>query len=459
MTRQSSAWETREDVYRALLSRVVLTRIPVARERGVSFAYHPSLAVVRPQIADPRIAAEGRAFGMHMADLFGVDEPIRSRIPRDMEVETYAEELDALFDASGASTLMYEGYAIDLTEERADLMQALARRFGSCIEVINPPPDVAVRWNDKHFFRGHVAARLGAHAVAPGIRTEEFEFEKIAPLIAAHIEQSPVGRAIVKIAGAGGLGNMVFARSDSSEECARKYAALQGSPVWKFAKSAVVEAWIPWEETLCCSYFVTNAGVLIPMEMCSQVISEKTAGFMGGTSCIQVSPSEQRDIRRHLYPIAQAMVEDGVRGFFAMDVIVCSSGGLPLSSGRSIRLIEANMRINGHNQERLFAYRVAARDGLPYHAVDHVRLGAYAPGMPDMETAHYAFQGVLDGVARPFSHKPMEVGSVYYVVLDNHGGAPSIYDSVLFFGHGLDRSARPFDGARGALRTAGFLRE
>lgn len=147
-------------------------------------------------------------------------------------------------------------------------------------------------------------------------------------------------------------------------------------------------------------------------------------------------------------------------GLLAIDVIVGrrDMGGIPLPSGRFVRIIEANMRLNGHTMERLFAWRIALRDGIDADEIHHMRLGAHAVGAVDMHDARARFAQALRGVAKPFCREPLVRGALYYVVIDNHGGGVpvSIYDSVMLFGHQCDASA--FEHAKRALSQAELLR-
>lgn len=453
---------SRADVYRALTNgEAILVRIPISRERGQSYVFHHG-AVLRPIHADERIAQESFLFGERLNTCFSVRPPHACVMPVEVDPKTYIMHVEDLRRATGAKYLVFEGYAIDPKEEGVDLVNALAAHFAGKLEVINPPASVVAHWNDKPTFRRNVVDEFGEKAIPWGTRVENLVDDQLVAAMLRARQMSPVRRAILKIGGAGGLGNVILEAHDDETAAYDRVELLKKTPVWRFAKDALAEAWVPWEETLCCSFFVTNEKLVIPMEMCSQVISAKTAGFMGGTSHIAVNRTEQEEIREVLLSVVRRMALEGMRGFLAMDVIISKEhGGLPLSSGRCVRLIEANMRVNGHNQERMFVWRVARRDGIAPDSVAHMRLGAYASGKQDMNSAHAAFDVALRGKAISFTvastESPIRRGFVYYVVMDNHGGDPSLYDAVLLFGHGLSKSD-PFGNARRALERAGLLR-
>lgn len=458
MLQQTSRLLTRRDVYRHLLEKTVWVRSPIALERMSAF-FLPLDTILRQKHTDSRIATGVEQMLQYVSECFPSYKERLATVPDNVDVDLYRQIIQQFVSKFEVNTLLFEGYAIDPKSEGEEFISDLSSRFPDLM-VISPPASVVKKWNDKPFFRKQVATLLGKNALPPG-KVISCSEESISCATRRMMTQSNVGQVILKIPGAGGSGNVIISRTDDLLVMAEKVVSVDKLFGRNMTTECLVEAWVPWEETICFSFFVTSSGDVISMEACAQMISKKTAGFMGGTSLLGVTVEEKEEIFKILSVVVRQMATEGMLGFLAIDVIVCdqSVGGVQLSSGRFIKLIETNMRVNGHNLECMLKQRIAWRDGIDPDTIAHMRLGAHAVGATNMVDARRMFASALSGIAREFSCAPLVAGNLYYIVLDNHGGGipVSIYDSIMFFGYGCDKQM--FSTAQLVLEKAGLLRE
>ena len=315
-------------------------------------------------------------------------------------------------------------------------------------------------WNDKPYFRRRVVGILGADAVPQGKVFDRGDAAGILTYV-KHLFAEAERRVIVKLNGAGGHGNLLLEPDDDHPN---RLGDFLKSPPDHESRWAVVEAWRPWERTYCCSFFITDNRIPpIPLEICEQLFSQEANLSLGRRSFTDISSKDLRIIQDFLMPVLRAMQNDGIRGFAAIDVILAKPTASDMQvlpdCGLAVLLIEANARINGHNQERLFVESLARRDGLDIDEVQYLRVSnPPIESAADRAGSQNFFAHYLEGYAEPLTAQPMRQGVVYFMLDDNHGRTTSQYDAVLFVARRGAGTEEAIMSARNHLRVGGYLR-
>jgi hypothetical protein len=448
----------RAALYHRLLNETMLVRTPTRLgERGHSFLYASANAVVRNTPPDAEIAREAMAFWAEMREALAPPGP-PSIFPADGEPGTIKAAIHQLHSVGQYTTLLFEGYIADSASEQAPMVEALAAEFSALgVVVIRPSGPVSDAWNNKTRFVNYVRELYGPEATPPG---EVLPVAPVGDVVAkARAYMDPTGQSILKVTGFAGFGNLVVSRADVENDSldAKVAAFLERRPD---VDEVRVEGWVTWNRTLCSSFFIDETGVPIPLEVCSQLLTKNT-GFLGGSSHTGLGLDDRQALQQMLMPFIEKVAADGTRGFLAVDVILSDPTGragelrLPVS-GQAVRLVEANVRINGHNQDRLFIAQVAARHQRDADRLNHFKVGARPVGANRSEFLS-VIAAALDGVASPLGPR-FHTGSIYYVVTECLGEARAHRnDNVLFVGE--DITFDRFESAAGCLRTRGLLKE
>jgi hypothetical protein len=449
----------RAALYHRLLNQTMLVRTPTRLgERGHSFLYASANAVVRNVPPDAEIAREAIAFRAEMREALSPPGPA-SIVPADGNPDTIMAAVRQLYATGNYTTLLFEGYIADSANEQAPMTEAIDAEFSALgVRVIRPSGPVSDTWNNKTRFVNYVRELYGPEATPPGDVLPVTPTKDVAAMAQARME--PTGRAILKVTGFAGFGNLVVSRADVQDGSldAKVAAFLERRPD---VSEVRVEGWVTWNRTLCASFFVDETGEPTPMEVCSQLLTKNT-GFLGGSSHTGLSLDDRQALQQLLMPFITKVAADGMRGFLAVDVILSDPSGragelrLPVS-GQAVRLVEANLRINGHNQDRLFIAQLAVRHQRDADRMNHFKVGARPVGTRNRAECLALIAEALDGVAAPLGPR-FETGSIYYVVTECLGEERAHRnDNVMFVGE--DITFDRFESAAGCLRAQGLLKE
>lgn len=427
----------KSEVYNRLVNEAFWYRSGGPPEEGHTFFYRPHAGIARAGHADPERQKPGVVeLRNEFAALYGVaHEPVCHL--------ALGQPVPPLMHEAGRGLLVFEGYAFNSLQEGRDQYESTANvARGVGWEVLLSSPTAADHWNHKPSFLAECRGLFGPEAVAPAWELQNASAASIASTAGPILARGR--RVIVKESGAGGFSNLILSPGD---DVAAKLAIFHSrTRMDKAARWTLVEEWVPWMESLCCSFFLTESDS-VHMELCGQVLSPATAGFIGGKSFHGVQNVHAEGIARNLRPLFERMREQGVRGFAAVDLIICDPdyGGLKMMGAPfSFRLIECNARLNGHNQERLAVELLARRDGIDRHRVRHLRVGNKpVAGTASRAQVQSFFSSALEGLAAPVPlDGKLARGEAYFVLDVNHGEtAPSVYDGVMFVG--ADHDAEP----------------
>jgi hypothetical protein len=449
----------RAALYRRLLNDTLLIRTPTRfGERGHSFLYASGNAVVRNTPPDPEIAGEARAFWAEMRAALAPPGPV-SILPHDGAPETIKAAARQLYGAGKYSTLLFEGYVADSANEQAPMVEAMAVEFSALgASVLRPSGPVSDTWNNKTRFVNHMRERYGPEATPPG---EVLPVAPAADVIAyTKARLAVTGRVILKVTGFAGFGNLVLSAGESETGTldSKVTAFLDSRPD---VTEVRVEDWVHWNRTLCASFFIDETGTPIPLEVCSQLLTRNT-GFLGGSSHTGLVLADREALQQLLFPFIEMVAADGMRAFLAADVILSDPSGRPGEmllpvSGQAVRFVEANLRINGHNQDRLFIAQLAARHQRDIDRLQHFKVGARLGGARTRAEFVGLVAGALEGVAQPLRQQ-FDTGLMYYVVTECLGESRAHRnDNILFVGE--DMAFDRFEYAAGCLRARGLLKE
>lgn len=449
----------RETLYSRLLNRTLLVRTPTRfGERGHSFLYASSNAVVRSPSPDEEVRREAAAFQAEMRAVLATPGP-ESIVPVEGTPEAFSAAIQQLHEAGHYSTLLFEGYVADSTREHAPMVESLAQEFTSRgLIVLRPSGPVSDTWNNKTRFVNHMRERYGPEATPPGDVLPVEPADEVIARTRARLKLA--GRVILKVTGFGGFGNLVVSQADDDSGAIdfKVRAFLDSRPD---VSEVRVEDWVSWNQTLCASFFIDEKGKPTPLEVCSQLLTKNT-GFLGGSSHTGLALDDRQAIQNLSLPFVNMVAADGMRAFMAVDVILSNPSGRPgelllPASGQAVRFVEANLRINGHNQDRLFIAQLAARHSRDLDRLDHFKVGVRPTAARNRADFQASTAKALDGVAQPIGPR-FETRAIYYVVTESLGEARAHRnDNVLFVGEDvpLDR----FEHAADRLRSAGVLRE
>ncbi len=449
----------RDALYRRLLTSTMLVRTPTRfGERGHSFLYASANAVVRNMPPDDEIGREAMAFWSEMRAALAPGGSA-SVFPADGEHETIKASVRELYAAGRYSTLLFEGYIADSASEQAPMVEALAAEFtAQGVTVLRPSGPVSDAWNNKTRFVNYMRELYGPEATPPG---DVFPVTPASDVIAAATARlASAGRVILKVTGFAGFGNLVLSQddADAGRLAGRVTAFLDSRPD---VNEVRVEDWVVWNRTLCASFFIDETGEPIPLEVCSQLLTENT-GFLGGSSHTGLVLADRQALQHLLMPFIEMAAAAGMRAFLAADVILSDPTGRPAElllpvSGQAVRFVEANLRINGHNQDRLFVAQLAARHQRDADRLEHFKVGARPVGVRSRAEFVALVAAVLDGVAQPLGPR-LDTGRIYFVVTECLGEQHAHRnDNVLFVGEEV--SVDRFESAADCLRAAGLLKE
>ena len=449
----------RQALYSRLLNQTLLVRTPTRfGERGHSFLYACGNAVVRTPSPDEEIERGAVAFRTEMRSVLAPPGP-ESIIPKDGATDTFKAAIDQMCEAGHYSTLLFEGYVADSAKEHAPMVESLAQEFSARgLTVLRPSGRVSDIWNNKTHFVNHMREFYGPEATPPGDVLPVAPAAEVIARVKARLRVA--GRVVLKVTGFGGFGNLIVSQGDDDASAidAKIRAFLDGRPD---VSEVRVEDWVSWNRTLCASFFIDENGRPVPLEVCSQLLT-KTTRFLGGSSHTGLPLADRQALQDLSMPFVNKVAADGMRAFMAVDVILSNPSGRPGElllpvTGQAVRFVEANLRINGHNQDRLFVAQLAARHGRDLDRLEHLKAGVHPNGARNRADFLAVVAKALDGLAQPVSPR-FETKSIYYVVTETLGEARAHRnDNILFVGEDvpLDR----LENAAGRLRAAGVLRE
>lgn len=451
--------QARQALYFRLLNQTLLVRTPTRfGERGHSFLYACANAVVRTPSPDDEIEREAAAFRADMRAALAPPGP-ESIIPNDGAADTFKAAIDQMCQAGHYSTLLFEGYVADSAREHAPMVESLAQEFTARgLTVLRPSGPVSDIWNNKTRFVNYVREYYGPEATPPGDVLPVAPASEVVAQAKARLRVA--GRVVLKVTGFGGFGNLVVSQDEDDTVAidAKIREFLDARPD---VSEVRVEDWVSWNRTLCASFFIDEHGEPVPLEVCSQLLTKNTK-FMGGSSHTGLALADRQAIQDLLMPFVNKVAADGMRAFMAVDVILSNPSGragellLPVC-GQAVRFVEANLRVNGHNQDRLFVAQLAARHGRDLDRLEHLKAGVRPAGARNRADFLAVVARALDGLAQPIGPQ-FETSAIYYVVTETLGEARAHRnDNILFVGE--DVPLERLEDAAGRLRAFGILRE
>lgn len=453
--------EARARLYRRLLTETLLVRSQTpSGERGHSFVYAAAHAVVRDRVDDEEMFREVCAFQDHMRTDLSLRGPA-SIIPENGSPAAVTGAVEQLWRTGAFTTILFEGYIADSRREHAAAHEALDAAFTARgATVLRPDPGTADRWNSKPRFTAFMRSLYGEHATPPGTSIASPSIAESVPLVIAAVRRFAAfsGKAIVKVPGLGGLGNLIVDAGDHDADARVTEFLSRASQAWP----VLVESWYPWRHTLGCTFFAAEDGTVIPLEVCAQSVANATGGFLGGTSITGLSGADRAELQRLIAPFAARVTAEGMRGFFGVDVILSDPRPahdecrLP-DCDLAVRFVESNMRVNGQNQDRLFAAQVADCHGRDMDDIDHLKVAVLVAGATSRAASVAQVNGALDGLSRPFS-RAFTPGELSHLVIECYGESrASRNDFVLFVGENVAHTA--YADAAGRLRARGWLKD
>lgn len=374
-------WPSQGEGYQWLLDEVAVIAADHDQESelgAAAFATHAVLATLPTDARQAvRLARWTRAFG-------GVQPSMFRR--------THADDYGV--GAFGRDRILHEGYRVDPQGEGATEIEQLRACWG--IRLLATSPQVWASWGSKGSFRRHARTVLGECAVPSGIETTvdlTSEWQCFVDTVGGAPQ-----RRVVKFSGTGGAGNLVL---DPGHRLSATAEAVQ-VPEVAGPVDVVVENWMDWKVSLSVSFLLLPWADPLLLDVAEQFIDTRYAKFVGSTNRRCLSPADNAEVCARIRQLADAMVEDGVVGVSAVDVIVGEGWGdlgLALPSGLRMCLIECNPRFNRHNRVGLLVERLGRAWGLaseqltwtlrdiPYHGEAEgesatLRLRRPTPGEP-----------------------------------------------------------------------------
>lgn len=266
---------------------------------------------------------------------------------------------------SAPSLLMHEGYLQDPQDECAAEIEALREELGERFWAVSP--ELWSAWGSKALFRPRCRQILGEGSVPPGIEDVVSDVADVTTLLKG-FQAETSGPVVVKLPGSGGFANAIIEPGrDDSEAIIRSLwtdHVHHTRPV-----DVVIESWLPWDSTHSLSYLVSPDQPPELLATCDQVV-DADGVFVGSRSDLSLSADDTASVLTHIWPLVEAMDDDGYVGVAAIDVIVGSpdawdGNGLDLPSGRRVSVIECNPRFNYHNKIGLVVERFARVWGIP----------------------------------------------------------------------------------------------
>lgn len=424
---------TRNAVYDLIAGNAVWNRGPnTGTENGHTWLYRPFGTIARRVGPNRNVLEQMRD---EFLELYGVTNAPASIMPeQDSTAEACIGMVDDLFASMpAATTFISEGYAMDSAKEGKDFDYRLVResiRLGK--KTICAGGTVCDKWNNKATFREQTIAIHGQNSVPMGTAFEQPNVSTARAWLASVFDEG-YDKAVLKITGAAGMGNLIVNRNEIDDAAiADIIARADGSWV-------IGEAWRPWVKSFCVSFFAPDdVSLPVHMTVCGQMLT-KGGGFIGGKSFDTVSKRDQEALAAIVRPIAITMRDDGMRGFMGFDVILCiprkEDRNILPDCGLSVVFIETNARLNGHNQEMLALDLVARRDGINRENLVHMRVrNTPVKGAEDRAASWRFFTERLHGIAKPLTGRKLVEGEVNFLLDVNCGATPSPHDAIMFLG-------------------------
>lgn len=341
--------EGQHSFYHRLNHQTLWIRWNGAQEGGFGVVTNPVLAILRNRPVDPRAAAAIERLQDDYIRLYALSLQPRSRMTTASEgLEAAASSI--LASAPTVDRAVFNGYSFDPDAEGVAAREALASFLaGRGLQILISDRRAAASWLSKPAFCKRAAAIYGAGATPPGLTLWEPAAAELLS-VAERTLKDLGARIVLKRNGCGGVGNLLLSPGDALVERIRTFLLSPLSPAASWVR---VEHWLEWESSYCCSFFLDSESAPYPVALTQQIISPSHALQIGSRSFLDLDDRDTAAMIDCLRPIMSCMQTDGIRGFTAVDLIVSRPGawseGLRLPSGRGLRLVECNPRINRHN--------------------------------------------------------------------------------------------------------------
>gem|GEM_PF-5723413 len=453
-----------DDLYAYLLDEVVVIRDRSDRyESGFSATYLPTAAMLRTLYPDTNVAIAAKQFQDEVIQLLNAQGP-PSMMPANNRPEELIGPISRLLEQTGRQTLFFEGYTEQIVQSPT-CWDAIARHFQQQgIAVLGATVDAVNCWNNKPYFRTRVADIIGAGALVPGTCFARQQRNQLVRHLTAEFERG-ISQLIVKVSSAGGWGNLILRPSQWTADPAQLDAFLSQSSSAK-GDWILVEHWRPWSATYCVSFFIDGRGKTLPVEVCEQLLTRQSGGCIGSKSFLALSMKDKQVMVDFCCLLVEAMAIDGVRGFIGIDTIVCEplpgdTHYLP-DSGQTAIAIEANIRINSHNQDCWFLAHLARREGLHRRDFIHMAIKVSLPlTIACRQDAIALFSHQLEGLALPLSANSLTAKNVYFFLSECYGGGcyPSRYNRIILLGFANPIAQHRILACTATLAQAGLLPE
>lgn len=401
-------------------------------ENRFSALANPALAVLRARPLDEVTASDIERMQAEYLRLFNLPPHLRSRMPLPGQSLLETAEL-VLKDAPGIRTVMFSGYSLDPDSEGAEVREQFAATLASRgLDVLLSDRAASVRWISKPAFCAQVEALYGPGSSPPGATLMNVTTTE---LVAATQDalRSSKRSVILKRNGSHGSGNLLVNPGDALDV---RVAAFLAQPLDPAAPWVRVEHWLPWESSYCCSFFIRGEGEPFFVALTQQIISPSRARLVGSRGGLDLDPKDAETVVDLLRPLIRRMQRDGIRGFTGVDLIVSRTGdwagGLRLPSGRGVRLVECNPRVNRHNQMLKIVSLIAARDGCTLDEYRYLMLDIFASDGKSLDVQRVGLAAALAGVVAPLGPEPISDGEARYLLCPAVGD----YFNILFVARG-----------------------
>lgn len=421
--------------YEFLNKHTLWVRWKQGEENGHAAMYIPSGAIIKSSPQESASAKIIQDLLDEYAYLLGISSDHRSVILVDQESPLMLCEK---LLSEGRSTVLFAGYFYNPSLEAGDQAEQIATSLRSQgIEVIQSSQTGAMQWLDKSQFCQKVTDIYGSEATPCGI-SFNFADVNIDVIIQAVKKQflNGVARVAIKMAGNSGIGNLII---DDDQNLATRLDKFVTHNIETYNTPGVrIEPWIPWESSYSCSFFLRDQEEPFFVALIQQVINLSNAKYLGSRNFLDLDDRDVSAIISLCLPLARLMYDDGIRGFTGMDLIISSpqgiDGEIQLPTGKVLRFIECNPRINGHNQILKALSLIARRDRRePDDFVYWMVQNKQPPNTHGPQEVRSALQSALQGVAAPLTQDAVTQDEVRYLVDTNTGIKPQLTDAVIFF--------------------------
>lgn len=446
---------------KAELYRMFPEKVLYIRSGPKLFEPNPTPALFAPVNAFGRLYRPGVSEGVwefetHMAQVLGLKGNRTVFLRPNSDVGVLVREC---LEGANIEAAVFEGYSVDSKAEGADVIEALRLEVGTELSLIASLfPEMVDKWNGKRHLRQRARFCLGEGSVAFG---REYDGPPSLNEMQAFIIQARergVREVIFKTPGTSGQGSLILPVTGKNDNELLGFVLRHREAPWW-----VAEGWKPWIASFGVSFFIPDSETCIPLTICRQILSGAT--FLGCHTLFEMDTHDREFIFQKAETLVREMQIDGIRGFVALDIIICNSNSkkeeglvLPIS-GKSLVFVEANCRVTWSHQKRLFASHVARREGVESHQVVHLdcRISPVPEHIQTSIDVEDYFASKLKGLAVPFG-KDLLIPGVAYFVVAALGEHKTIFDHITLFGLDSPETRQAIGSVYDQLKNTGTVK-